>query len=76
VLLKSPLGGAAAVWASTGLTEMEPQAVMDQALLEGLFATTPAPRLGDAILAATAATSDPDVRATWVLLGDPTSTVH
>jgi hypothetical protein len=76
VLLKAPLGGAAAVWASTGLTEMEGQAVMDLAMIEGLFATTPSPRIGDLILAATAATADPDVRATWVLLGDPTMRVH
>jgi hypothetical protein len=76
VLLKTPAGGAAAVWASTGLTEMEGQVVMDLAMVEQLLATSPSPRLGDLIVAATAATTDPDVRATWVLLGDPTMRVH
>ena len=75
-LLKAPLGGAAAVWASTGLTEMIPQALMDQALLRSLFAGGEPPRLGDAIRDAKAATDDRDVRATWVLLGDPTMTVQ
>jgi hypothetical protein len=69
-------GGAAAVWTSTGLTESEPQVVMDLALVRQLFQTSPSPRLGDAIRAATAATSDTDVRATWVLLGDPTMRMH
>jgi hypothetical protein len=75
-MLATPAGGAAAVWASTGLTESEPQALMDLAFVQSWFAGTPSPRLGDLILAATAATDDPDVRATWVLLGDPTTRVH
>jgi hypothetical protein len=74
-LLKTPAGGAAAVWASTGLTEMEGQIPIDAALLEGMF-TSSQQRLGDLILAATAATTDTDVRATWVLLGDPTMRMH
>jgi hypothetical protein len=69
-------GGAAAVWASTGLTEMAPQAVMNLEAVTKLFQTSPAPRLGDAIRAALATTTDPDVRATWVLLGDPSTKVH
>jgi hypothetical protein len=76
VLLKTPAGGAVAVWASTGLTEMEGQVVIDRAVVQGLLATSPSPRLGDLILAATAATDDPDVRSTWVLLGDPTMRVR
>jgi len=75
-LLKAPAGGAAAVWASTGLTEMIPQALMDQALLRALFAAGEAPLLGDAIRGAKAAMDDPDVRTTWVLLGDPTMRVR
>jgi hypothetical protein len=75
VLLKTPLGGAAAVWSSTGLTEMEPQVVIDRAVLQQLFVGSPV-RLGDAILAAIAATEDPNVRATWVLLGDPSMRVR
>jgi hypothetical protein len=69
-------GGAAAVWASTGLTEMEPQAAMNLEAVEQLFQTSPAPRLGDALRAALSTTDDPDVRATWVLLGDPSMRVH
>jgi len=75
-LLETPAGGAAAVWASTGLTMMVPQSVMHQELIRRLFGTDEAPRLGDALRAAKAATDDPDVRATWVLLGDPTMRVH
>jgi hypothetical protein len=64
------------VWASTGLTEMAPQAVMNLEAVTKLFQTTPAPRLGDAIRQALATTTDPDIRATWVLLGDPSTKVH
>jgi hypothetical protein len=49
---------------------------MDQALLRALFAAGEAPRLGDAIRGAKATMDDPDVRATWVLLGDPTMRVR
>jgi hypothetical protein len=69
-------GGAAAVWASTGLTEMAPQAVMNLEAVTKLFQTSPAPRLGDAIRQALATTTDPDIRATWVLLGDPSMRVR
>jgi hypothetical protein len=41
-----------------------------------LFQTSPAPRLGDAIRQALATTTDPDIRATWILLGDPTMRVR
>jgi hypothetical protein len=75
-LLKAPAGGAVAVWASSGLTMMAPQSVMNQDLFHRLFASGETPRLGDALRAAKAATDDPDVRATWVLLGDPTTRVH
>jgi hypothetical protein len=69
-------GGAAAVWASAGLTEMEPQVVMDLAAVRQLFQGSPPPRLGDVIRAALATTTDPDVRLAWVLLGDPTMRLH
>jgi hypothetical protein len=75
-LLEAPAGGAAAVWASTGLTMMAPQSVMHQELIRRLFGADEAPRLGDALRAAKAATDDPDVRATWVLFGDPTMRVR
>jgi hypothetical protein len=71
-LLRSP-GGAAAVWASSGLTESKDQISVDDALVGVLFpASGSAPTLGDATLLAKAATTDKDIRRTWILFGDPT----
>jgi hypothetical protein len=71
-LLNAQGGGAVAVWASTGLTESAPQAAMNRAMVGVLYG--PSPRtLGEAAAAAKAATGDPDVRRTWVLLGDPST---
>jgi hypothetical protein len=55
---------------------MAPQAVMNLEAVTKLFQTSPAPRLGDAIRQALATTTDPDIRATWILLGDPTMRVR
>jgi len=71
-LLKAPFGGAVAVWASSGLTESEAQLPIDEALLRLLFSGT-STTLGDATRAAKAATTDMDVRRTWILFGDPTT---
>ena len=71
-LLKSEHGGAIAVWASSGLTEPNAQAAIDQQLMRLLFADGQSPLLGDAVRGAKAATADPDVRRTWILFGDPT----
>lgn len=68
--LKAPNGGAVAVWASSGFTAPEPQFEMNREFYRLLFRGQPI-RLGDAIRGAKAATSDMDVRRTWVLLGDP-----
>jgi len=66
--------GAVAVWASSGLTESASQVVIDEALLRLLFpASGQGPTLGDATRAAKAATTDMDVRRTWILFGDPTT---
>ena len=73
--LKAPGGGAAAVWASSALTEPEPQAAMNRELFRRLFAR-PGVRLGDAVRAAKAAVTDADVRRTWILFGDPTMTLR
>jgi hypothetical protein len=70
-LLKAPDGGAAAVWASSGLTEPSAQAPMNEELFRLLFSGAPL-RLGDALVKAKAATPDLDVRRTWILFGDPT----
>jgi Peptidase family C25 len=66
-------GGAVAVWASSGMTGPYEQTLVNQRLYELLFA---APKeqpltLGEAAVKAKAATTDPDVRRTWILLGDP-----
>jgi hypothetical protein len=73
-LLMAPNGGAVAVWASSGFTTAPPQASMDQALLRTL-AANPSEPLGQAILAAKSKITDPDVRRTWILFGDPAMVV-
>jgi hypothetical protein len=69
-LLLSPTGGAVAVWASSGFTDAQPQAFLNQSLLSKL-AQNPNQPLGNAILAAKGGVTDPDVRRTWILFGDP-----
>lgn len=70
-LQKQPNGGAAAVWASSTLTNPKPQADMVNALYKAVFGASGV-RLGDAIKTAKAATNDSDVRKSWILFGDPT----
>jgi hypothetical protein len=70
--LKAPEGGAMAVWASSGLTEPSSQFAMSTEFYRQIFGTEFI-RLGTAIRGAKAATTDRDVRRTWILLGDPTS---
>ena len=48
-----------------------PQEAMNLEFNRRVLGTTPT-RLGDAILAAKKATSDTNVRRSWILLGDPT----
>ncbi len=69
-LLTAPQGGAVAVWASSGLTEPEGQLLMNKELMRLLF-TTRAITLGEATMKAKAATTDQDIRRTWILFGDP-----
>ena len=69
-LLLNPQGGAVAVWASSGLTDPEPQFGMDGALMQYLFAN-PAQTIGDATRSAKQGVTDADVRRTWILFGDP-----
>ncbi|MGB8473354.1 MAG: C25 family cysteine peptidase [Candidatus Acidiferrum sp.] len=69
-LLLAPNGGAAAVWASSGFTTQPPQAAMNQALLQ-ILKTNPSMSLGAAILQTKSGVTDPDVRRTWILFGDP-----
>jgi hypothetical protein len=66
-LMKSP-GGAIAVWASSGFTAPNGQSAMDIDLFGRLFGGM---TIGEAIMRAKLATADPDVRRSWILLGDP-----
>lgn len=70
-LLKAEQGGAIAVWASSGLTEMSGQALIDQQMYGAIFGQQ-AVALGDAVRAAKSATQDQGVRRTWIFFGDPT----
>lgn len=70
-LMKAQNGGAVAVWASSGLTTPEEQALMNQELFQHLFAAQ-GNTLGESVHAAKSATQDRDVRRTWILFGDPT----
>jgi hypothetical protein len=70
-VLKAEQGGAVAVWASSGMTATDKQAAMNQELFRILFGDDRTLTLGEATLKAKAATSDSDVRRTWILFGDP-----
>jgi hypothetical protein len=54
------------------LTEPEAQAIMNRELIRTLFNGQSIP-LGEAMKRTKAATTDPDVRRTWILSGDPTT---
>ncbi|HUN88098.1 MAG TPA: C25 family cysteine peptidase [Terriglobales bacterium] len=69
-LLMAPNGGAIAVWASSGLTDPEPQLGMDETLMQYLF-STPSQTIGEATRHAKQGTTDVDVQRTWILFGDP-----
>jgi hypothetical protein len=74
-VLKAQNGGAVAVWASSGFTTPQPQFEMNSEFYRLLFGGQPM-RLGDAARNAKTATSDIDVRRTWILLGDPAMRVR
>jgi autotransporter-associated beta strand protein len=74
-VLKAPNGGAVAVWASSGFTPTDSQFAMDSQFYRLLFGGQSL-RLGEAARQAKLATSDLDVRRTWILLGDPTMRVR
>jgi hypothetical protein len=54
------------------MTYPDAQAAVDRGLVSLLF-NGESLTLGEAVKRAKAATSDPDVRRTWILLGDPTT---
>lgn len=70
-LLMNPRGGAVAVWTSTGQTLPAGQWAINREMYVQMF-SAPQVRIGDAARAAKLATTDMDVRQTWILFGDPT----
>ena len=68
-LLKAS-GGAAAVWASAAVCEPGAQEVMNQELYRLLFSGS-AVTVGEAAARAKQVVTDPDVRRSWILFGDP-----
>jgi uncharacterized repeat protein (TIGR01451 family) len=69
-LMLAPDGGAVAVLASSGLNQPAPQTTLDKLIVQSAL-NPPYPALGDAILNAKSAITDPGVRKTFNLLGDP-----
>jgi hypothetical protein len=74
-LLRAESGGAAAVWASSGLTAPDQQALMNQQLMRALFSDQTL-TVGDAIIKAKSATQNMDTRRTWMLFGDPATRIR
>jgi hypothetical protein len=72
-VLKAGQGGAYAVWASSGMTEPAAQVQANRELYRILFEEGGTVRLGNAVRRAKAATSDADLRRTWVFFGDPSA---
>ncbi len=68
-------GGAVAVWASSGFTGPESQAAMDLAIVSQMMGGE-AKTLGEATIRAKAATTDQDVKRTWILFGDPATRIR
>jgi hypothetical protein len=76
LLLRSNVGGAVAVWASTGETTPDVQETMGTRFYSQLGAGNMT-RLGDLVVDAKSVISaGSDVRLSWVLLGDPMLKVH
>jgi hypothetical protein len=63
------------VWASTGMCEPRVQALINKEMCRLLFTqdtvTKRFPTLGEAAVKAKLAITDPDVRRTYMLFGDP-----
>jgi len=70
-LVKTQRGGAAAVWASSGMCEANSQLSMNLELFRLIFSGDKPMSLGEAILRAKSVVNDFDVRRTYILFGDP-----
>jgi hypothetical protein len=75
-LMKAERGGAVAVWASSGMCDSGPQALLDREMFRVIFAgegsSGGALTLGEAVMRAKSSIRDSDVRLTYILFGDPT----
>jgi hypothetical protein len=69
-LVLAPQGGAVAVFTSSGLNQPAPQTALDALMIQNAF-KSPHATLGDSVLNAKAGITDPDVRKTYILFGDP-----
>jgi hypothetical protein len=74
-MLLQPAAGAIAVWGPTAMTTPQAQEEIARAFYGSIFSNSKR-RLGDAIVAAKAATPNTDVRRSWILLGDPASRIR
>ena len=71
-LIRAPNGGAVAVWASSALTVAPGQDIMANHFYDLHRQANAGARIGDLIKESKLETYDNDVRASWVLFGDPT----
>ena len=69
-LILAQNGGGVAVVASSGLNQAPPQTTLDTLIVQNAFSVN-GETLGQAIVNAKASITDPDVRRTFVLFGDP-----
>lgn len=69
-LVAAPDAGAVAVWGSSGTTGVPGQETLMTEFMKALFGESEA-TIGEAARRAKATVEDPDVRSTWILLGDP-----
>jgi hypothetical protein len=74
-LIRAPNGGAVAAFASSGLTIPDGQHAMSRQLYLLLYGSQPI-ALGDAVKQSKNATTDIDVRRTWILFGDPSMKIR
>jgi hypothetical protein len=72
-LMTDGVGGAVGIIASSSLTEFAPQEQLGTALLRDLFTGA---TVGEALVQAKRAVSDPDVRKSYLLFGDPSMRVR
>ena len=71
-LMNVERGGAVAVWSSSSLCGADTQLEMDMEMFRQLFTSTGGPlTLGEAVRRAKASTGDQDIRASYIVFGDP-----